>query len=81
MPSSNLQAIVISKNHYSKRAAENWIKLHGFTPVKKCHVTINTYRFRLKPPNENKYDYRMKQLTTGIKAVIQYPKNNLDYYY
>ena len=81
MPSSNLQAIVISKDHYSKRAAENWIKLHKFTPIKKMHETINTYRFRLRPVKEDKYNYRMKQLTTGIKAVIQYPKNNLEYYY
>ena len=77
---SNLQAIVISKDHYSKRAANNWIKLHGFRPIKKMHETINTYRFRLKTPSD-KYDYRMKQLTSGIKAVIQYPKNNLNYYY
>ena len=80
MPSSNLQAIIISKDHYSKRAAENWIKLHKFTPIKKCHETIHTYRFRLKTPSD-KYDYRMKTLTKGIKAVVYYPKNNLDYYY
>ena len=38
------------------------------------HETIHTYRFRLKTPSD-KYDYRMKQLTTGIKAVIAYEKN------
>ena len=29
MPSSNLQAIVISKDYYSKRGADDWIKLNG----------------------------------------------------
>ena len=80
MSTSNLQALVISKDHYSKRTANNWVQLHGFRPMK-MHETINTYRFRLKSVNADKYDYRMKQLTTGIKAVIAYPKNNLNYYY
>ena len=71
MPSSNLQAIVISKDHYSKRSADDWIKLHGFRPIKKMHETIHTYRYRLKTPNEDKYDYRMKTLTKGIKTQFE----------
>ena len=78
---SNIQAIVVSKDQYSKRGADDWIKLNGFRPIKKMHETIRTYRYRLKTPNEDKYDYRMKTLTKGIKAVIYFPKNNLDYYY
>ena len=76
---SNIQAIVISKDYYSKRASDNWIKLHGFRPIKKMHETIHTYRYRLKTPND-KYDYRMKTLTKGIKAVIYFPKTQFEYF-
>ena len=71
---STLQAIIISKEYYSLKSANDWIKLHNFKPIKKMHETINYYRFRLKPVNENKFDYRMKHLTTGVMAVIEYPK-------
>ena len=70
---SNIQSIIISKDHYSRRSADNWIKIHCFKPIK-MHEYINTYRFRLKNPKD-KYDYRMKQLTTGIKAVVAYEKD------
>ena len=75
---SNIQAIVVSKDQYSRRGADNWIKLHGFRPLK-THETIYTYRFRLKTPND-KYDYRMKTLTKGIKAVIYFPKTQFEYF-
>ena len=67
---SIVQAIVISKEYFTKRQAENWIKRHPeFKPIKKIHETIHTYRFRLKFPDD-RFDYRMKTLTTGVKAVI-----------
>ena len=52
---STLQAIIISKEYYSLKSANDWIKLHNFKPIKKMHETINYYRFRLKPVNENKF--------------------------
>ena len=72
--STAVQAIIISKEHYSLKSANNWIKLHNLKPIKKVHTTINVYRYRLKEPNENLYNYRMKHITTGIMAVIEYPK-------
>ena len=70
---SNIQALVLSKEVFTKAKAEKWIKDHNFKPVKVVHVVKNNYRFRLKEPSE-KYDYRMKHITTGVQAVIEYPK-------
>ena len=64
---SNIQALVLSKEHFTSKAkAEKWVNDH--------HIVKTNYRFRLKEPNENKYNYRMKHLTTGVQAVIEYPK-------
>ena len=66
---SVIQALVLSKEYFNKQQAERWITKHGFKPIKKVHISPRTYRFRLREPIEL-YDYRMKQLTTGVKAVI-----------
>ena len=70
---SAIQALVLSKEHFTKAKAEKWVRDHNFRPIKVVHVVKNNYRFRLKEPSE-KYDYRMKHITTGIMAVIEYPK-------
>ena len=72
---SAIQSLVLSKEHFTKAKAEKWVKDHpNFKPIKPVHVVKNNYRFRLKEPNENKYNYKMKHLTTGIMSVIEYPK-------
>ena len=68
-----IQAIVISKEYYNRRQAENWIRRHKYNPIKNVHESPKTYRFRIKTPNYDRYDYRMITLTTGIKAVVAYP--------
>ena len=71
--STHIQALVLRKDEFSKRDADNWVKFHKFKPIKKMHETIHTYRYRLIEPNENKYEYRMKKLCQGVKAVIEIP--------
>jgi hypothetical protein len=71
---TSLQAIVISKDTYTKARANKWIKSHGFKPIKKMHETLKTYRYRLIEPDYYNYEYRTKKLTEGIKAIIQIPK-------
>ena len=74
---TQIQALVLNKNQFSKRTANSWIKFHKFKPIKKMHETIHTYRFRLRFPNEDKYEYRMKSITPGVKAVIEIPIQNI----
>ena len=67
---THIQALVFSKEYFNNQQAENWIKKHKqFKPIKKVHETPLTYRYRLKE-TDDKYDYRMKTLTIGIKAVV-----------
>ena len=67
---SVIQALIFSKEYFNKQQSEDGIKkLKEFKPIKKVHETPLTYRYRLKEPN-HKFDYRMKKLTTGIKAVV-----------
>ena len=66
---SHILALIFSKEYFNKQHSENWITKHKYKPLKKVHETSLTYRFRLKE-YDDKYDYRMKKLTTGIKAVV-----------
>jgi len=68
------QAIILKKTHYSKRSSANWLKYHGFKPIKKVHETVNYYRYRLKEPDEEIYNYRLIPINDGIKMVIQFAK-------
>ena len=70
---SHIQAIVISKEYYNRRQAENWIRRHKYNPIKTVHETPMTFRYRLKEPNHDRYDYRIITLSIGIKAVVGYP--------
>lgn len=69
------QAIILHKDWFTLREAENWIHRHRYHPIKKVHSTLNFWRFRLKEPNENIYDYRIIKLRDGVKAVIGFKKN------
>lgn len=71
---SNLQAIIFKKNDYTKRQAEMYLRRHKYKPIKAVHETLNYYRYRLKQPDENNYNYRLMKFAPGIKAVIEYAK-------
>ena len=71
---SEPQAIIFKKAHYSKRSSANWLKYHGFKPIKKVHETVNYYRYRLKEPDEEIYNYRLIPINDGIKMVLQFTK-------
>ena len=75
---SGIQAIIFKKTHYTKRSSANWIKYHGYKPIKKVHETVNYYRYRLKEPNEELYEYRIVPFNSGIKLVYQYAKYSND---
>ena len=67
--SSIVQALVFAKEFFTKKRAEQWAKQHGFNAIKQTHETPFTYRIRIRQPND-KYEYRTKALSTGIKAVL-----------
>jgi len=78
MSSSHIQAVVLSKEFYSKKGSEKFIKKNNFHPIKKMHETINLYRYRIREPDYDKYFYRIKAIKQGVKFIIGYP---YEYYY
>ena len=67
--SSHTQSILFSKDLYDTKSARRWLMHHNLSPIKRVHETTHFLRYRIREPNE-RYDYRTKILTTGIKAVI-----------
>jgi len=70
---SHIQAVLFDRRYYSyDRAIEaldrmdiNW---------KKEHTTPHYYRFRIRTPNYNVYEYRIKEIKKGIKFIFGFQK-------
>ena len=71
-----MQAILFSKDYFSKRSADHWLKRNGKVRIKPFHETLQFYRARLRDVNEDKYDYIIKQIAPGIKAVFWFDIQN-----
>ena len=65
-----IQAILLSKEFYDKNQAEAYIKRHKYKPIKKVRITTQYYRYRIKEPDYDLYDYRTITLKTGVKAIV-----------
>ncbi len=58
-----IQSVLFSKEHYTRRTANKWIKDNNFIN-KKVDITKNWYRYRQFTPKPN-YKYRMKKINKG----------------
>ena len=67
---SHIQAILFSRDLYDTNRAKRWLSKHKFSPIKRVHITTNWLRYRIREPEEDTYEYRMKVLSKGIKTVI-----------
>jgi len=65
---SHIQSILLDRDIFTLKQAENWIKEHGFK-LKKLDITVHYYRFRQLEPSMFKY-LRMKRMGRGVMAVI-----------
>lgn len=68
---SQLQAVLFDNTKFNTRSAHDWLKYHGYHPIKPAHITDNYIRFRLREPT-NKH-YRTIALTKDIRAIIELP--------
>lgn len=65
----NIQAVLFGKNTWTTKQASNWLKSHGYHPIKKVHETVNYYRYRINEPE--KYNkLRIKHLPDDIHLII-----------
>jgi len=70
---SDIQSVIINKNKFTRKEADEWIEQHGFKKIfgskKGPDITKNYYRYRQKKPSKN-YNYYVKSLHNGIKFIL-----------
>ena len=69
-----IQAVIFDKHLYTKRQCDTWLRHHGLNRIKEIHETLNYFRCRIRPVNQNLYNYRTRNIHNGIKIIMQFPK-------
>ena len=57
---THIQALILSKDYFNRRQAESWMRCHPRFKVLKMDEKPRTYRFRLRTPDETRYEYKTK---------------------
>jgi hypothetical protein len=74
----SIQSVLFDKSLNKIRDADNWLKKHNFKVNKKTYnfKTTNFYRYRQHDPNEDEYEYRLKEIDPEQKIyfVLEYKK-------
>ena len=70
---SILQSVLFSKDLYDTSRARRWLRRNKITPSKRVHETTRFLRYRIKEPDYDKYEYRIKRISDGIKMIFGYP--------
>jgi len=65
-----IQAILFNINSWTSTTARNWLKKHGYNPIKRVHKTEQFLRYRLREPS-TKVKYRVKEIGQGIKYIFE----------
>ncbi len=63
-----IQAVLFHRDIWTKRHASEWLRNHGYEPLKAAHVTKNYLRYRIFNPLPGDV-YRMLDFGNGVKAV------------
>ena len=71
--STHIQSLILSKDYFNRRQAESYIRRHKQYKPLKMDEKPKTWRFRLRVPDETRYEYKIKPFTEGIKAIIGIP--------
>jgi arsenate reductase-like glutaredoxin family protein len=65
-----IQAILFNINSWDTKKAREWLKKHGYNPIKRVHKTQQFLRYRLIEPTSN-VKYRVKEIGQGIKYIFE----------
>ena len=66
---SEVHSIIFDKSWYNTTQARDWLKAHGFVPIKRVDETTNFYRYRIRDPKLFKR-FTIKQVAPYIKFVF-----------
>ena len=50
----------------------------GLDPSKRVHESTRFLRYRIKEPGYDKYEYRIKRISDGIKMIFGYPIDEME---
>lgn len=69
---SKVTTIIFQKSKWTTSRARNWLNRHGYTRLKKVHITANTLRYVVHdtPPNHRSFITKKFGKDSGIVAVI-----------
>ena len=73
MMTTHIQSLILFKDYFNRRQAENWMRRHKQYKPLKMDEKPKTWRFRLRVLDETRYEYKIKPFTEGIKAVLAIP--------
>jgi hypothetical protein len=65
-----VQSVRFKKDFYTNSTALDWLKQHGFTPIKAVDVGKNYLRYRIRPVQKNA-KYISHAISPDIYFVLQ----------
>jgi hypothetical protein len=70
---SRIQAVLFDRTMWSPDDAEQWLRLHGYHPIKPVHETVHKLRYRIREP-DRRYRYRTVNhaSNTGVEFIIEF---------
>ena len=67
---AHIKSLILSKDYFNRRQAESYVRHQKQYKPLKMDEKPKTWRFRLRVPDETRYEYKIKPFTEGVKAVI-----------
>ena len=67
-----VQSVLFDKNIYSYSEAVKFLLLEGYLRYKYFTMTTQFLRFKIKTPDETKYNYKMEKQSIGIYYIYEY---------
>ena len=70
---SILQAVLFSKDLYDTTRARRWLRKNKIVQSKRVHESTRFLRYRVRDPQYDLYEYRIKRISEGVKMIFGYP--------
>ena len=74
------QSVIFSKDLYDTTRARRWLRKNKIVPSKRVHETTRFLRYRVRDPQYDLYEYRIKRISDGaVKMIIGYPIDEMEF--
>ena len=73
-----IQSIIFNKEElWDTTRARRWLNKNKFYPIKRVHESARFYRYRIKEPDYDRFEYRTHNLGHGIKVIRGIPYHQM----